>query len=234
VSAQRKLAAAPAAPAFQAEHIVLETAEVPSLTVAEARRVRRQFRLENRSRGIATELTLFDKSYLGVRELRRGGSSEEIILDLRHLDPRPVLSRSFATKSLKFALGSLAVSLLVGALAYFFILPALVVVVSAAASLSAGAVALWSFIRRTRNEVTFRTKYGRTAVLTLTANFGCFRACRELVPKIVNAINEAGSSAPDKAQQLRAETREHYRLREIGALSQDDCATGTRRILAQY
>jgi hypothetical protein len=72
-------------------------------------------------------------------------------------------------------------------------------------------------------------------VLTLTANFGCFRECRELVPKIVTAINEAaGLSAGDKAQQLLDETREHYRLREIGAVSRDDCATGTRRILTQY
>jgi hypothetical protein len=101
--------------------------------------------------------------------------------------------------------------------------------------LSAAAVGLWNFIRRTHNEVTFRTKYAQTAVLTLTANFGCFRQCRELVPKIVNAINEAGGSHPgDKVQQLRDETREHYRLREIGAVSDDDCATGTRRILAQY
>ena len=115
------------------------------------------------------------------------------------------------------------------------LLPALVVVASAAAALSAAAVALWVFVRRTRNDVTFRTKHGQSAVLTLTANFGCFRECRELVPKIVHAINEAaGSNSRDKTQQLREETREHYRLREIGALTQDDCATATRRILAQY
>jgi hypothetical protein len=235
MTAQRRLAAVPAGSGSQNEHIVLETLEVPRLEVANVRRVREHIRLENRSRGIATEFTFFDKGFLGVHEERRGNSGDEVLLDLRHLDPRPVLSRSFAGKSLAVGLASIGLSLAIGAVAYVWTVPAFVTVPTIGATLAAGAVALWLFVLRTRNEVTFRTKYGQTAVLTLTANLGCFRAYRAFVPKLVNAINEARAlNTRDRKQQLRDETQEHYRLREIGALGAEECGTGTRRILAQF
>jgi hypothetical protein len=222
-------------PSFESEHIVLETVELPRLDVAKVRRVRDHFRLANRTRGIATEFTFFDQGFLGVREERRGDSGEEILIDLRHLDPRPMLSRSFAGKSLAVGLGSIGASLLIGTIAYVFGLPAFVTAPAIGAALAGAVVALGAFVRGTRNEVTFRTKHARTAVLTLSANLGCFRAYRAFVPKLVSAINEARSAGtPDKQQQLKDETREHYRLRDMGALSDEDCGMGTRRILAQF
>ena len=235
MSAQRKLAAAPAGLGFQSEHIVLETVEAPRLEVANVRRVLDHCRLDNRSRGIATEFTFFDKGFLGVREERRGDDGEEILIELRHLDPRPVLTRSFAGKSLAAGLGSIGLSLLIGVVAYVWTPPALLTVPAIGASLAAGAVALWLFIWRTRNEVTFRTRHAQTAVLTLTANLGCFRAYRAFVPRLVNEINKARAAhTSDKKQQLKDETREHYRLRDAGALNDEDCGTGTRRLLAQF
>ena len=38
----------------------------------------------------------------------------------------------------------------------------------------------------------------------------------------------------DTAAYLRAEMREHYRLRGNGVLENDECARGTGRILAQF
>jgi hypothetical protein len=234
LSAQPKLAAVPAGPSFESVHIVLETVEVPRLEVADVRRVRDHLRLDNKSRGIATEFTFFEKGFLGVREERRGDSGEEVLIDLRHLDPRPVLSRSFAGKSLAVGLCSIGLGLLIGAVAYAFSLPAVVSVPAIGTAFATGAVALWLFVQRTCNEVTFRTKHAQTEVLTLTANLGCFRAYRAFVPKLVSAINEARATNADKNQQLKDETREHYRLRDQGALSDEDCGTGTRRILALF
>jgi hypothetical protein len=235
VTAPRKLAATPAGISFESEHIVLETIEVPRLEVASVRRILDHCRLDNRSRGIATEFTFFDKGFLGVREERRGDDGDEIVLELRHLDPRPVLTRSFAAKSLAAGLGSLGLSLLTAAAAYVWTVPALLTVPAICASLAAGAVALWLFVRHTRNEVTFRTRHAQTAVLTLTANLGCFQAYRAFVPRLVSEINKARAAHPsDKQQQLKDETREHYRLRDAGALNDEDCGTGTRRLLAQF
>jgi hypothetical protein len=236
VTALPKAAAAPAAHGFRSEHIVLETVELPRVEVANVRRVREHFRLDNRSLGVSTEFTFFDKGFMSVREERRGrDSGEEVFFDLRHLDPRPLLSRSFAGRCLAAGLGSAALSLAIGAAAYLWAIPAFVTAPAVGAALVAGIIALGQFVRRTRNEVTFRTRHAQTPVLTLTANLGCFRAYRAFVPKLVTAINEArASGTADKQQQLREETREHYRLREVGALTEEDCGTGTRRILAQF
>jgi hypothetical protein len=50
-----------------------------------------------------------------------------------------------------------------------------------------------------------------------------------------HAIDEAAENiGTDTAAHLRAEMREHYRLRGNGVLSQESCASGTGRILAQF
>jgi hypothetical protein len=55
------------------------------------------------------------------------------------------------------------------------------------------------------------------------------------VPQLRRAIEEAAArNGTDTAAYLRAEMREHYRLRGDGVLDGDACAQGTGRILAQF
>jgi hypothetical protein len=52
---------------------------------------------------------------------------------------------------------------------------------------------------------------------------------------LCRAIEEAAERiGADTAAYLRAEMREHYRLRGNGVLDNDECARGTGRILAQF
>jgi hypothetical protein len=61
------------------------------------------------------------------------------------------------------------------------------------------------------------------------------RRFHKLVPRLIEAIADAAESMHDEtAVYLRAEMREHYRLRGEGILSPDSCAAGTGRILAQF
>jgi hypothetical protein len=72
-------------------------------------------------------------------------------------------------------------------------------------------------------------------VLELIANFGALKKYRAIVPLLSHAIEEAAERiGVDTATYLRAEMREHYRLRGDGVLENDDCAKGTGRILAQF
>jgi hypothetical protein len=72
-------------------------------------------------------------------------------------------------------------------------------------------------------------------VLELIANFGAIKKYRALVPTLSQAIEEAAERiGSDTAAYLRAEMREHYRLRGAGVLDTDECAKGTGRILAQF
>ena len=81
----------------------------------------------------------------------------------------------------------------------------------------------------------FCTLHGRVPVLRLIANFGSMGNYRAFVPCSAHAIEEAAERiGTDTAAFLRAEMREHYRLRGDGVLGNDECAKGTGRILAQF
>ena len=178
---------------------------------------------------------MFERGWLGVMEQRRGEPGEELIVKLRALDPKPVLTRHLATATLRIALYLLSSGALVGWIVYRLAPSSLAAAATSAVLVAAATVALRLSVRRTREQVTFRTKYAQTTMFVLTANFGSFRACRALVPKLVSAINVARKdNPPDKSRQLRDEMREHYRLREIGFLTDDECAAAAQRILAQF
>ena len=233
-SASAKRIVASASANADAEHILLETGE-EEFEGADAHRILQRFKLTNRIRRLTIELVLFDRGWLSVREQRHNGPGKELIVNLRALDPKPVLSRLYATTMLRIAFYLLSAGTLLGWIAYRSSQSSLVAPAMSGLMLASAGVALWLFARRTREVVTFRTLHARTTMLVLTANFGSFRACRALVPKLVQAINAARKDNPrDKSRQLRDEMREHYRLREIGFLSDDAFSAAAQRILARF
>jgi hypothetical protein len=110
----------------------------------------------------------------------------------------------------------------------------------AAGSALAGAalaalVALFVAVYRSYERAEFCTIHGRAPVLRLVANLGSLEKLRALVPALSQAIGEAGDRfGEDTSAYLRAEMREHYRLRGVGVLSTAACAESTGRILAQF
>jgi hypothetical protein len=202
--------------------------DVPSRTV------QRRFVLKNNVRATQTEFVFFEEGYLGLRERGRGKRRAELLLDLRYLDPRPALARFVAVPELIVAAGLLFGGMVCAALAYLSVSPAFTVP-AALCLMIAALPGLWWFLYRTHERVVFRTSNGQVTVFAVHANRGCLRACRALVPHIVKAINDARGRVPTgQGVYLRQEMREHYRLREAGVLTEDACATGTRRILAQF
>jgi hypothetical protein len=217
----------------QAEHIFIASEETPDPRHA-ARTVRERWRLCNRLRRKTTEITLFEEGYAEVVERARRKSGEPFRLDLHYLDPIPSITRVVATRACWTTAGCIATALGAFAVAYLTTLGPLVVsfgLVAAAAALVAAAIAL----QRSHETVEFFTLHGRARVLVLAANFGAIKPFRAFVPELSRAIEEAAEEIPDDTSSfLRAEMREHYRLRGEGVMSVQTCAESTGRILAHF
>ena len=99
----------------------------------------------------------------------------------------------------------------------------------------AAAATLYVGIYLSHERIEFCTLHGRAAVLQLVANLGSIKRFHSFVPMLCRAIEEAAERiGADTSAYLRAEMREHYRLRGDGVLDNDECARGTGRILAQF
>jgi hypothetical protein len=216
------------------EHIYIGGDDFSADPATTARTVRSKLTLKNPVRYASSEMTFFEEGVLKVRTLRKGRWSEPFFVDLRFLDPVPKIERTIATRWLYAALGCGAAAALAAFLLRF---DALYVVAASALALAllGGAAALYVGIYASHERIEFFTMHGRATVLALVANLGSLRRFRAFLPVLSHAIDEAAENiGTDTAAYLRAEMREHYRLRGNGVLSQESCASGTGRILAQF
>jgi len=226
-------AAAPPSPAPASEHIYISSDEArnPATT---ARTVRERVELRNAVRRTRTSLALYAEGFVGVTEERGGKTRDAFHLDLQYLDPVPSIERVVAGRWFQAALGSAAVAALAAFLTRFEwlhtgALVTLGIVVPAALG------TLFAGVYFSYEKTTFCTIHGRAPVLSLLANVGAVKKFRAFVPVLSAAIEESAEQiGDDTAAYLRAEMREHYRLRGDGVLSQQTCADSTGRILAQF
>ena len=215
------------------EHIYIAS-EDSTNPAAAARTLRDTTILRNPIRRTGAELGLFEEGFLKVVVTRNGNADEPFFLDLRFVDPVPKLERVVAVRWLLAALGCGTVAGLAGFLMRFDALHLIAAGVLGAAALGA-AITLYVGLYLSHERTEFCTLHGRVAVLQLIANFGAVKKYRAFVPSLSHAIEEAADRiGNDTAAYLRAEMREHYRLRGAGILDNDDCAKGTGRILAQF
>jgi len=222
------------AAAAPAEHIYIESEDLSPNPAAAARTLREIVVLRNRIRRTGAELALFDEGFLKVTRLRNKDADEPFFLDLRFVDPVPKLDRVIAVRWLTGALGCGALMALAAFLMRFDALYTLAAVGLGVATLAA-AVTLYVGLYLSHESTEFCTLHGRATVLELIANFGSVKKFRAFVPELSRAIEEAAERiGVDTAAYLRAEMREHYRLRGDGVLDSDECAKGTGRILAQF
>jgi hypothetical protein len=216
------------------EHIYMGGDEFSTEPGVAARTVRATRKLDNAVRRRGVEVTFFEEGFVKVTELVGKNAGTPFLLDLRFVDPVPRIERVFAARSFLVALGCAAAAALAGFLLRFDALYVIALPALGAALLAMG-VALYFGIYRSYETTEFRTLHGRVAVLKLLANFGSIKRFRAIVPMLSEAIEEAAERiGDDTSAYLRAEMREHYRLRGDGVLDSDTCAAGTGRILAQF
>jgi hypothetical protein len=229
------LSAPPAAPPpAPAEHIYIASEDSSSNPAAAARSLRETVVLRNRIRHLGAELSVYEEGYLRVVELRRGDANEPFFLDLRFVDPVPKIERVVAVRWLATAFGCVALAALAAFLLRFDALQGVALWALGVAVLATAAT-LYVGVYSSHEATEFCTLHGRVPVLRLIANFGSVKKHRAFVPILSHAIEEAAERiGADTAAFLRAEMREHYRLRGDGVLGNDECAKGTGRILAQF
>jgi hypothetical protein len=225
-------------------------AEVPELSESEhifigSEDLSRDPKLANRAIGRAEmrnplrhtvwEITLFEEGIVEIVERTRAERAEAFRLDLQYLDPIPSIRFVVAKRAFWLALGAAAAA--GGALLLADLLPIIgpaALVAAVLAGLTALGAAAFG-IYRSHETIEFHTLHGRARVIKLVANVGAIKRFRAFVPKLSGAIEESAERiSQDASAYLRAEMREHYRLRGAGVLSSDECAESTGRILSYF
>ena len=216
------------------EHIYLGSEDTTANPAATARTLRETVALRNPIRHAGAELALYEEGFLKVTKLRKGNAEQPFFLDLRFVDPVPTLERVIAARWLATALGCGALTALAAFLMRFDALHAFAATALVITALTTAAT-LYFGLYLSHEKIAFYTLHGRVVVLELISNFGSVKKHRAFVPILSHAVEEAAERiGTDTAAYLRAEMREHYRLRGDGVLDNDDCARGTGRILAQF
>lgn len=219
-----------------AEHILLESDEREVPTRVTARRIHAELALPGGRWRRSTNLALIDDYFLSVRIARTQFTDSRYVVDLRVVDPAPRLVRRVAWRWLAICTACLAPAVLgareiAGTAAWWrheWLLPV-------AGLFGAAACALFAAIYLTTETVTLLSAHGRAQLVTHTGSLGTFRAFRRFLPLLDAHLRmAAGARRRSLALQLRDEMREHFRLKEAGALPDAEYAAAKRRILATH
>lgn len=214
------------------EHIVIEDefanpADDPKV-------VREREYLRNHVQRTITEITFYEEGFLKIREGNKKKMLKEHILELRFIDPEPILVRQIAMPWLWSSLGMAMLALFAA-----LILPVTPIpqyAAPAATILSAFTLLLFFvFIYRSKISHIFRTASGKTDVVSLCGSIGCFRQAQNMAVKVRKAIEGAcEDSGVHDVRYLRAEMQAHYRLAETGVITREECSDGTALILSKF
>lgn len=206
------------------EHILLESDERVVPTLETARRIHARLRLHGGLWRRSTELALIDGVFLAVRTTRANVLSSRYVVDLRFVDPVPRLQRRIAWPTIATAAACLALGIFAARG-----LAATVVLLGLAAG------ALFAGFHLTTESLTLFSAHGRTSLVTHTGRIGTLRAFRKFLPRLDAHLRVAlGARRGARAQHLRDEMREHFRLRNAGALTELEYESAKRRILATH
>lgn len=224
-----------------AEHCVLEdvTIQQPSLDMSfrngtDAREIAEEITIRDKLRGRQTFVRIFAEGWADIEVQRRAKAPTHHRIDLRYLDPVPKMQRHHAIRLLQAGAVGGGLTALFSIPAIFgwftgFSIPATVVLATVTFAI------LFVAFYLSHEKITFQTLHGRAQAIRFGAGLGTIRRFRKLVPHLVEAIADAAETITDEtAVYLRAEMREHYRLRNDGILSEAECAESTGRILGNF
>jgi hypothetical protein len=221
-------------PMAGAEHILLESDEHQVPTLETSRRIHARIVLPGDRGRPALELALIDYFFLSVRTA--GARSARYVVDLRHVDPAVRLARripwawiAVGTAFLLLAiLGMRDVAASTAAWWRHEWLSA------ALASLAAAAAATYAAVHGTTETLTLFSAHGRAMLLRHAGGPGTLRAFSGFLPRLEAHLRIACVRRRARAEHLRDEMREHFRLKESGALTEGEYESAKRRILAMH
>jgi hypothetical protein len=220
------------------EHITLDgDAEIGATPTEQPdRTILHGYAFASRPDGCIVELAILEGHHLGVSRVRPGSGPCRFQFDLRFANPRPVRVRRLAwawlivASSLAgFAGGELASVWSAGgsALSPGMIHGALAVVFSI--------IALYVAYMRTTESIELRSAHGNATLVSVTGCVGSSRHCKQVFVELIRNIIAARLARPQPQPQfLRDEMREHFRLHQLGILSDQEYDASKARILAAH
>lgn len=222
-----------------AEHCVLEdvTVQQPALVLSESRAdakaIDNVISIADKLRGRSTTVTLYAEGWADIESTFRKRSSF-CRIDLHFLDAEPESSQHRPIKLLKILAGLAGATAVCAIPAWFgWLAPwstSVMLIMLTATLITAGTV-----FYRSQERIVFKTLHGRAEAVRFVAGLGTIGRFRRLVPQLSEAIAAAAATiGEDTAVYLRAEMREHYRLKEDGVLSEGECADSTSRVLNRF
>ncbi len=229
--------AAAAAHGMAAEHVCLESDETDVPDFRGARKIHASVRLTSKIRGGSVALAIFDYYYLAVHTTRPRSVPKQFVLDLRFVVCSPERARQISWKWLQAASGLTALS----ALGAWFLESSPAPwwqhawLSAFALLLTVTVCAVLLCVYRTTEALALYSVTGRAKLLEFTGGLGTFHAMRAFETKLAAHIQAAvAARGHTKAQRLRGELREHYRLRELAVLSEEEYEESKERILRSH
>ena len=182
------------------------------------------------------ELAIIDYYYLAVRT-QRSRSAREYVIDLRYVDRSIRATRHIPWKSIlaTLAIAGAALFSLRQVLSPAALLgwphPLLLCASTLAMTACAGLVCAW----RTTETLSLRSLHGGVTLLEFTGGVGTLGPSRKFSRKLTAHMQLAvADRKSSRAEHLRDEMREHFRLKEAGVLSEEQYEGSKARILAQH
>jgi hypothetical protein len=218
------------------ENILLESDERDVPTLETARRIHARIALPGGSWRPSLELALIDYFYLSVRTARARRVGSRYVVDLRFVDPVPRLSRRVPWRWLAAGAAFLALAILgareiAASTAPWWRhewFPATVALFAVAAG------ALIAAVHLTTETLTLYSAHGRAKLVCHAGGVGTLRAFRRFQPRLEAHLRIALARRRARAEHLRDEMREHFRLRGAGVLTEAEYEVAKRRILATH
>ena len=223
--------------ALNAEHISLQSETVEVTAKAVTRKPLIKYQLRSRARGSVTRVTILEGHFAGVNIKRRGMPAQEHTVDLRFVDPRPIGIRKVGWPWMWVAIGFTFLAAAAGTFAIFFASPfALIWAVPTAIVFGTFTVSSYLMcLYFTTESVLFVSQHGRARFITITGGLGTTRAARKCAVDIVKHIGAARKeSKQPRAHYLRDEMREHARVRDAGAIADEQYEDAVSRILKAH
>ena len=208
------------------EHITLDSETEISATPTEQpdRTILQSYALASRPEGCIMELSILEGHHLGVCRVRPDSGSCRFQFDLRFANPRPARVRRLAwvwlivASSLAgFGGGQLASVWSVGGSA---LSPGMI---DGALAATFSIIALYVAFLRTTESIELRSAHGNATLVSVTGSVGSSRRYKKVFVQLIRNIIAARIARPQPQQQfLRDEMREHFRLRQLGILSDQE------------
>jgi hypothetical protein len=218
------------------EHILLESEERDVPDWGRARITHAAWHCRSRLRLHRLELAIIDYYYLAVRT-RRSGSVRDYVLDLRFVERSIRERRHIPWKCLLATLALAGAALItLGQVISSTAHPwwhhrLLLCATTLGLTACSGLVCAW----RTTEAWSLRSRHGGATFLEFTGGLGTLRSSRKFARKLTAHIEFAvADRKATRAERLRDEMREHFRLKEAGVLSQEQYEASKAQILAQH